>query len=370
MSDRVRLGLVGAGVAAQAIHLPVIHRQSDLFEVTAVCDPSPRARAAVADRCGIGASGRHDRFEELLDGGNVDAVLVLTSGSHGRICAQAAAVGLPVFCEKPLAYTLAEADALTAIPSRLAVGYMKLYDSAFQRALDALDGAQPFRSVEVTVLHPSARAQLRHLELVPSDEVPTDTRVALEAETEQLLELALGSVSPMIRHLYAWRLLGSIVHDLALVRVLAGDPVRCLHAEAWPVDDPDSLTIDCLLPDDVHLSIHWHYLAAYPMYTEEVRVHHGSGSVQVVFPSPYLSAAPTIVQVVDEVGARARTRRFESSGSSFETELLAFHDLVTAGTPTAAGVAEGRADIVTCQRIIRRFAEIRSLPVGGEAASA
>src|SRR5262249_54741904 len=127
MSERVRLGLIGAGVAAQAIHLPVIHRRTDLFEVTGVCDPSPRARAAVADRCRIGSSGRHDRFEELLERGNVDAVLVLTSGSHGTICAQAARAGLPAFCEKPLAYTLAEADALTTIPSRLAVGYMKLY---------------------------------------------------------------------------------------------------------------------------------------------------------------------------------------------------------------------------------------------------
>ena len=369
MSDRVRLGLVGAGVAAQAIHLPVLHRRPDLFEVTAVCDPSPAAREAVAGRCGVGSSGRRERVEDLLDGGNVDAVLVLTSGSHGQICAEAAAAGLPVFCEKPLAYTLSEADALTGAPS-LAVGYMKLYDSAFRLALDLLDSAPPLRSVEVTVLHPSAAAQLRHLELVPSDDVPPDTQDVLEAETEQLLERALGPAPPIVKRLYAWELLGSVVHDLALVRVLAGDPIRCSYADAWPEDDPGSLAIDCLLPGDVRLSIRWHYLATYPAYTEEVRVHHESGSVQVVFPSPYLVAAPTVVHVVDEAGSHARTRRFESAGSSFEAELVAFHRLVTAGTPTAAGLAEGRADIVTCQRIIRRLAELRGLSVGGEAARA
>ena len=369
MSDRVRLGLVGAGVVAQAIHVPILERRSDLFEVTAVCDPSPAARDAVADRCGVDSSGRREHLGDLLDGGDVDAVLVLSSGSHGRICTEAIAAGLPVFCEKPLAYTIGEADTLAGAAS-LAVGYMKLYDSAFQLALDLLSDAPPLRSVEVTVLHPPAAAQVRHLELVRSDDVPPATRAELDSEIDQLLDCALGPAPEIVRRLYAWELLGSVVHDLALVRVLAGDPIRCVHAEAWPTDDPSSLAIECLLPKDVRLSIRWHYLPAYPVYTEEVRVHHDSGGVQIVFSSPYDDSVPTVLHVVDEIQGRARIRRFESSGSSFEAELVAFHRLVTSGTPPAAGPAQGRADIVTCQRIIRRLAELRGSAVGGEAASA
>ncbi len=370
MDERVRVGIVGTGVVAQAVHVPALLRRSDLFEVTAICDLSANRVEAAGERCGVPPAGRFHELGELLASGRADALLVLTSGSHGRICAEAAAAALPVFCEKPLAYTLAEADALAGAPSGLAVGYMKLYDSAFRLTLDLLDSAPPLRSVEVTVLHPSAAAQLRHLELVPSDDVPADARDALEAETEQLLERALGPAPPIVKRLYAWELLGSVVHDLALVRALAGDPIRCSYAEAWPDEDPGSLAIDCLLPDDIRLSIRWHYLATYPAYTEEVRIHHESGSVRVVFPSPYRVTAPTVVHVVDEAQGRARTRRFESSGSSFEAELVAFHRLATTGEPTAAGAGEGRADIVTCQRIVRRLAELRGLPVGGEAARA
>jgi myo-inositol 2-dehydrogenase / D-chiro-inositol 1-dehydrogenase len=55
---------------------------------------------------------------------------------------------------------------------------------------------------------------------------------------------------------------------------------------------------------------------------------------------------------------------------AFEEELLAFHRLVTEGAPTAAGIAEGRADIVTCQRIVRRLADGRGIELAGEAARA
>jgi predicted dehydrogenase len=366
MSDRLRVGIVGTGVIAQAVHLPTLLQRRDLFEVSAVCDLSRTSLDAAGERCGVPPAARFDTAGELLASGLTDALLVLTSGSHGGICADAAAVGLPVFCEKPLAYTLAEADALARAPSPLAIGYMKLYDSAFRLALDLLGSAPPLRSVEVTVLHPPAAAQLRHLELVPSDDVPADIREVLEAETARLLERALGPAPPVVKRLYAWELLSSVVHDLALVRALAGDPVLCSYAEAWPEDDPASLAIACRLADDVRLSIRWHYLATYPAYTEEVRVHHESGSVQIVFPSPYRVTAPTVVHVVDKTRKHARTRRFESSGSSFETELVAFHRLVTAGVPTAAGLAEGRADIVTCQLIARSLAEARGWPVGGE----
>ena len=69
----------------------------------------------------------------------LDALVILTSGSHGPAVEAGVDAGLPVFAEKPLAFTLAEADAiegrLAADPGRrLQVGYMKLYDPAVLHA--------------------------------------------------------------------------------------------------------------------------------------------------------------------------------------------------------------------------------------------
>lgn len=368
-SERVRLGIVGLGRVAQAVHLPLLVKHADLFAVSALCDLSPGVLDAIVERFPVASGRRYRQLGDLLGAGSLDAVMVLTSGSHGAACGAAVQAGLPVFCEKPLAYTLAEADALATPSLRLMVGYMKLYDPAVRRALGILAKRPPPRSVEVTVLHPSAESQLTHVGLVGAADVPEETVAAQAAEAEMLVWEALGPAPPPLGRLYADVLLGSIVHDLALVRRLVGDPVRIEHVDVWPDQVfPPSVSVIGLLPGDVRVSIRWHYLDRYPAYREEVRVHDEQGTLALVFPSPWVLHAPTKLIVAEVADDGARTTRFGSTLEAFEEQLLAFHRLVVDDNPPAAGLAEGRADVVTCQRIVRRFAELRGLPIGGEAA--
>ena len=111
-------GWSGLGTVAQAVHLPLLATLRDRFEVTAVCDLSDRLAVQVGERFGLGGAARCRSAEELLDSGRVDAALVLSSGSHGEVAGAALGRGLPVFCEKPLAYTLAEADELARLSGR------------------------------------------------------------------------------------------------------------------------------------------------------------------------------------------------------------------------------------------------------------
>jgi myo-inositol 2-dehydrogenase / D-chiro-inositol 1-dehydrogenase len=434
---RVRLGIIGLGTVAQAVHLPLLSRHRDRFEVAAVCDLSAELAAVVTERIGLGAAERCRTAEELLDGGRVDAVLVLSSGSHGEVAGAALARGVAVFCEKPLAYTLAEADELARLSERtgapLQLGYMKLYDPAVRRAARELAAANPtLRSVEVTVLHPSGSSQLAHAALAPpSGDIPPAVLSARRDETARLraeavgqgavdnpthpaapvgyapppgdpapervgdTRLRVGGEGDPTRHredrararrdpaqgrtaqvpdelgrLYTEVLLGSVVHDLAVVRMLAGDPERVEFADAWPDGNWESVAVEAVCPGGVRFSLRWHHLDRYPGYREEVRVHHDQGSVALTFPSPYLLNAPTVLAVTERDGDGDRVRTHCSTVEAFEEELLAFHRLVTEGTPPAAGIAEGRADIVTCQRIVRRLAAGRGIELAGEAARA
>lgn len=373
--SRVRLGLIGLGVVAQAVHLPLLRNRGDLFEVTAVCDLSAERAQRVAERFGLGAAGRFRSAEELLDSGLADAVLVLTSGSHGQVAGAALGRGLPTLCEKPLAYTLAEADRLERLSAKegtpLQLGYMKLYDPAVRRAHRELAATRPvLRAVEVTVLHPPGASQLTHANLEPPPgDVPAATLAALGQETSLLRTQALGREAPAeLRELYTEVLLGSLVHDLAVVRLLAGELERVDHADLWPEGSWSSVAADGVLAGDVRVSLRWHYLDRYPAYREEVRLHHERGSIALTFPSPFLLNAPTVLTVTDLDGDVARSREDRSTAEAFEQELVAFHRLVTDGQPAAAGIAEGRADILTCQRILRRLAERRGVELAGEAA--
>jgi len=374
--DRVRLGVIGLGTVAQAVHLPLLGRHRDRFQVTAVCDLSAELSAAVTERFGLGVAARCRSAAELLDGGLVDAVLILTSGSHGAVAAAALERGLAVFCEKPLAYTLAEADELAAVAGRtgapLQLGYMKLYDPAVRRAAAELaSSGHRLRAVEVTVLHPSGASQLEHAGLAaPPGDVPAAATADLLEETGRLRDQALGPAAGDLGRLYTEVLLGSVVHDLAVVRLLAGGVERVEHADAWPDGAPESVAVDAVCPGGVRLGLRWHYLDRYPAYREEVRVHHEQGSIELVFPSPYLLHAPTVLTVTERDGDAVRERSSRSTVEAFEQELLAFHGLVTEGRPPAAGIAEGRADILTCQRIVRRLAAGQDVGLAGEAARA
>jgi predicted dehydrogenase len=312
----------------------------------------------------------------MLGAPDLDAVMILTSGSHGDAVVRTLSAGLAVFTEKPMAWTLREADAigdaLAADGARpLQVGYMKLYDPAVERAVAEVrhgDRGGAIRSVDVRVLHPSSRRQLAHARLLPPPrDVPAATLAAFEADAARLYEAALGPAGGALGPLYADIVLGSIVHDLAVMRAIAGDPVSIDFVDVWPEgSSPGSVSIDGRLDAGARFAIRWHYLPDHPAYREEVRVVTDDASIELEFPSPYLLNAPTVLRVARLAGDDRADTFFRSVTEAFEQELLAFHALVVDGTQPRAGVAEGRADIVTSQRVAERLASQTGLAIRTE----
>jgi myo-inositol 2-dehydrogenase / D-chiro-inositol 1-dehydrogenase len=370
-SSPIRIGVVGLGAVAQAVHLPLLQKHPERFRIAAVCDLSRGAREGVGARYGVTGERRFARAEELLGAGGLDAVAILTSGSHARLAAEAAAVGVAVFCEKPLAYSVGEIDELASADPVLQLGYMKLYDPAVERAAAALAERPPARSVEVTVLHPPSGPQLRHAGLLPpAGDVGTDNLAGLQAEEAAALELALGQAPRWLRDLYASVFLGSVVHELAVIRALVGSGLEVDDADVWPAEAADgSVAVQGRLPDGARVSIRWHYLEHYPAYREEVRVHDERGSVELTFPAPYLLHAPTVLTVVDADDEAERVTQTRSTVEAFERQWLAFDSFVRTGEPPRASIDEGREDALVCQSAARVLAARHDIEIGGEAAA-
>jgi myo-inositol 2-dehydrogenase/D-chiro-inositol 1-dehydrogenase len=361
---RIRVAVAGLGVIAQTVHLPLLERLRELFELVAVCDLSASLTARLGERYGV--ARRHTDVTEMLNAGGFDAVLVLTSGSHGRVAADALRRGFAVLCEKPLAYTRSEAAELAELDSapgrpRLMVGYMKQHDPAVQRVAGRL---RDIRAIQVTVLHPSTESQLAFARLPPPpDDRPADVIARLRDEEDALLLAALGEVPAEVRGLYL-TILNSICHDLSLLRLLAGGPADIDHVATWPGAGGRSVELTGPLAAGGRYAVHWHYLEDYPTYRETVAVHHATGTFELVFPTPYRLGAPTRLTET-HAGSRAV---FEDATPSFERELLAFHAMVTANAPPLTGVAGAAQDIATAQLAVRRLLTLRGLDAGGEAA--
>jgi predicted dehydrogenase len=373
---RLRVGVAGLGAVAQSVHLPLLARLHETFEIAALCDLSPTLLAALGDRYGVPPSERFENVEQLLDRTRLDGLIVLTSGSHGAVALAALERGLAVLCEKPLAYTRAEADALAASPNaaRLLLGYMKVFDPAVVEArriaMDPAAGLGPLRAIEVAVLHPTSESQLAFAHLLPPPtDIDPEVLATLRGVTDELVRQAIGPASDELGRLYGGILLGSIVHELSVIRAVAGDVVAIDRAETWPPDgDPGSVGLAGRLADGTRVSIGWHYLEDYPAYREDVRFHHVGGSVELRFPAPYRLNEPTRLTVSTGRDETRREMLFESIEEAFEHELLAFGDLIRDGAAPRTGIADGRRDIVTCQLAIARLAAERGLEIGGEAA--
>lgn len=106
----VRIGLIGAGGMLTRLYAPVLPRLKGA-QVVALADPSEEARQSA--RQAIGASAAYAAPEAMIEAGGLDAVLIASPPAlHVAHVAAAAAAGLHVFCEKPMARSVAEADAI------------------------------------------------------------------------------------------------------------------------------------------------------------------------------------------------------------------------------------------------------------------
>jgi predicted dehydrogenase len=377
---RIRIGVAGLGAVAQSVHLPLIQRRWDLFELVAVADLSAEAAASVGGQFGVTAEHRYGTLSQMLEAEELDGVLLLTSGSHGAAAAECVRRGIAVFCEKPLAYSIAEIDELQRAEADadrplLLLGYMKEYDAAVQRLEARLPDASLIRYVNVEVLHPSGQSQLEYANLrPPAGDVDAAALSAVIEASNTVVRNAIGPDAPRpFADLYANVILGSLIHDIAVVRHLFGGIRDVESANWWAKDDrpgslenPGSLEISGTISDAARIHLHWHYLEDYPRYRETITVHHTTGSLELEFTVPYLLNAPTELRVVSRDGDGESVEVIRDVAEAFECELVAFHAMVTDGIRPPTGSREGRLDVLTGQAITAALACSEGVSVSGE----
>ncbi len=358
---RLRVGVVGCGLIAQVMHLPHLQEMDDRFEIAALCDISPATLAAVADKYGV--AHRFTRWQDLV-ATDLDAVLVLTTGSNHSLPSIAAAqAGQHVFVEKPMCFTLREADAMIASAAQsgvvLMVGNMKRFDPAYQQARPLIQALRDLSLVRITTLEAPLPPYVEHYSLKRYADLPVETLNSLRADQDVLLREALGPDMPeTIRRVYADVLLDSLVHEVNALRGLLGEPVEVTSAETWL--NGEGLTAVLRYPGDVRCVLTWVNLPELRHYSQELAFYAPSDRVTLRFPSPFLRNEPTdlLVEGMDN-GASRETRITVSYEEAFKLELLHFHACVTQDQAVATTAADARQDLVILQAIARAAADGR-----------
>ncbi|MEH7170241.1 Gfo/Idh/MocA family oxidoreductase [Priestia megaterium] len=132
----IRIGLVGAGRMG-SFHGRTIARKIHGAKLNAIADPVSGAAERLAKELGV--SKAYTDPKEMFQDPHIDAVVIAAPArSHADLIVAAANAGKAVFCEKPMAITLEEADkAILAAQNAnvpLQVGFNRRFASDFRAA--------------------------------------------------------------------------------------------------------------------------------------------------------------------------------------------------------------------------------------------
>jgi myo-inositol 2-dehydrogenase / D-chiro-inositol 1-dehydrogenase len=136
----MRIGLAGTGRIG-AFHASTLAGMDDV-EAVVVTDTVLESAARLADEQGYELA---DDLDALLP--RVDALVITTSTTgHAATLRAAVAAGIPTFCEKPVATSLAETVEMVELVGKsdvpVHVGFQRRFDAGYRRARQAVTGGE------------------------------------------------------------------------------------------------------------------------------------------------------------------------------------------------------------------------------------
>ena len=139
---RLRIGVIGTGTIAYGSHLPAIAQLRDELELVAVADVREDVVQHVAQR--FGAQSWYTDYHDLLARPDIDLVDVCTPEFlHREQVVAAAQAGKHIHCEKPMASSVEEADAMIAAARaagvKLMIGHSRRFTRRYQLIREAIE---------------------------------------------------------------------------------------------------------------------------------------------------------------------------------------------------------------------------------------
>jgi Oxidoreductase family, NAD-binding Rossmann fold len=336
---------------AQAMHLPYLHELRDRFVLTAIAEPSAVVRAALRERFGIERD--FPDWQTMLEASELDAVLVASpAATHAEIVLAALDRGLHVFCEKPLAITLADIDRLVEARDRagrvVQVGYMKRHDPAVARALSELpESADRLRYVTIVVNDPEWVPYFLPGDILRGDDVPAEVIEATRRSESEQVEEAVGRGDPEACFAFSDGYLGSLVHHVNIVNGFLermGEPLPAHVVDGAWWNAGRSVAGYCELANGARWDSAWIQLLDTREYRESIQLFFDTSVRSLTFPSPWLKMSPTVYERQDAADYANAVSRYRSFEEAFRRELVHFHDCCVDGIACLTPPEQARVD--------------------------
>ena len=353
----LRIGIIGSGAVAQVQHLPNLAALKDLFSVEMVCDLSPSQAQIVAGEFHV--PHHTGDWRELL-GADLDAVILCHTDPKTEIAVAAFQAGKHVFVEKPICFSLQEADRIIAARQAAGTvglaGYMKIYDPAFEIAAQQAAAMGPIRFVQIHHLHTNNAHHLAHFRLLRTnvDDLPSTEIEKTSAARTAAIREAIGDVPDDIRSAFG-HLAGSMIHDLYGLRAIMGVPNKVVSSEIWY----DGWGVSTILayPDGARCAATWVELKDLRDFKETLEVCGDDRRVLLSYPTGFSRGILSTleIQTLDQTGAAITQHPAIAWESPFVRELKHFHACITQGATPRTPLEAARHDIALIIDIVKAY---------------
>ena len=309
MPARLNIGLIGLGRLGRVYAINLANRVPNA-NLVAVADRHADFAETFANDFGI--PRWYKTHTDLLADKNVDAVVVLTSTkSHKEVVIDAARAGKAVFCEKPIAMSVEDAEEMLAVIARARV----FFQPAFQRRFDPG--------------YMAARTQI--------EQGTIGTPVVLTSTSRDPFRPSLEFCDPAV----SGGLISDMgIHDFDVARMFMGD-VRSVYATgaalAYPemkaIGDIDNAIVNLTFQSGTLGAVHLSRNAVFG-YDIRTEIWGTEGSLQI----GYQQQTPLLILTKEGITHDAVPYFMERFEGAYLTQIQNFVDtLLRGGEPAVSG---------------------------------
>lgn len=131
---KIRYAVVGLGYISQVAVLPAFAHASENSELVALVSRDDKKLKTLARKYKVGKTYNYEQYTDCLASEEVDAVYIaLPNSMHHAYAERAAQAGVHVLCEKPMATTEQQCQAMIDAASRAKIKLMIAYRLHFER---------------------------------------------------------------------------------------------------------------------------------------------------------------------------------------------------------------------------------------------
>ncbi len=330
MKPKLPVGIIGLGRMGQiyARHLAAMP-QAQIVGVSDVVEAQVKSLAAE-----LGVKTWSTEYQAVLDNQEIKAVFVISpTSTHAEIIIAAAEAGKAIFCEKPIALSLEEADkiiaALEKTGAMLQVGFMRRFDAGYMAAKEQIEAG--------VIGKPVTFKSIGRDPFCPP----------------------LGYADPKVS---GGLILDMAIHDFDLARWLMGAEVKRVYSEggtlAFPqlntVGDIDNALINMLFENGAlgNVEVSRNALYGYDIRTEILGT---TGGLNI----GYYRETPLLVMTEKGVSHDMVPYLHERFGRAYLTQTQDFVDRALTDKEPAVDAYDARATLITGLAATRSYHEAR-----------